>query len=245
MITKVLKLIKLLFALSSFICVFYVILELTYFLSFPKPVLHSKEDLWLTTSRALLTDMVLLSLFVLQHSAMASESFKSLLYNLRISDISRSIYITATAAVLLVAIKYWTFAPYVLWDINLNYKPVLYLYIGFHCIAWTVIYVANVCTDVTELLGLKQVYYSIMNLPNPNLRKSLRLQKLNAHMRHPSFLGFLLVFWFIPVMSLDRLLLATILTGYMYIAWNTDGEDYNYQKYMFQRKHHELERLSS
>lgn len=43
--------------------------------------------------------------------------------------------------------------------------------------------------------------------------------------------------------SLDRFLLATILTSYMYVGWNTDESDYYYHKYQYERKHFELESL--
>lgn len=49
---------------------------------------------------ALFTDMLLLSLFVLQHSAMASGVFKRAVHKMGLSDITRSIYIVGTAAVL-------------------------------------------------------------------------------------------------------------------------------------------------
>lgn len=56
--------------------------------------------------------------------------------------------------------KYWQTTEHaVLWDLDLSYRPLLFLYIGIHTTAWTIIYVANVCTDVTELLGLKQVIF--------------------------------------------------------------------------------------
>lgn len=98
--------------------------------------------------------------------------------------------------------RFWeTTIHVILWDLDLNYKPLLFIYIGIHAIAWTIIYVANVCTDFPELLGLKQAYYSLRNLPDPIQRKSYQLQKLMSHMRHPSFLGFLAVFWFFPLMT--------------------------------------------
>lgn len=45
--------------------------------------------------------------------------------------------------------------------------------------------------------------------------------------------------------SIDRLLLATVFSLYMYIAWNTDENDYTYQKMQYERKYHELEWLHS
>lgn len=247
MFNKVLSLIKILFSVCSFITIFYTILELTYFLSFPK--LESKKetgDALVHTSRAMLVDMALLTLFIIQHSVMASDRYKNKVNNLNLQDTSRTIYVTATAAVLWTVIKYWeATTSIVLWNLDLSYRPILWIYFGVHSVAWIIIYVATICTDVTELLGIKQIYYNLINLPDPNLRKSYQLQKLGKHMRHPSFIGFFLILWFYPIMTLDRVLLATVLTSYMYIAWNTDGEDYNYQKYMFQRKYHELERLKS
>lgn len=51
------------------------------------------------------------------------------------------------------------------------------------------------------------------------------------------------LFYHYFIFSLDRLLLATILTLYMYLAWNTDQSDYHYHKYQYERKHFELESL--
>ncbi|XP_060520280.1 nurim homolog [Cylas formicarius] len=246
MVNKFLDVFKLTISLAGLISTFYAVIELTYFLSVPRTVKLSAKDPWLESSWALLVDMCLLTLFIIQHSTMASESFKHFLYSYKIRETQRSLYVISTAAFIWILIKYWQVAPILaLWQLDFSYKPALWLYIGIHFMAWIIIYVANICTDVTELLGIKQVYYSLVNLPDPNRRKSYQLRKLTTHMRHPSFLGFLLIFWFFPVMTLDRLLLAAILTSYMYIAWNTDGEDYEYQKSMYQRKYHELQRLNS
>ncbi|XP_050297793.1 nurim homolog [Anthonomus grandis grandis] len=237
------KLFKIIISLTSFVIAAYSILELTYFLSVPKTLIK-KSDSWVDTSQNMLVNMVLLSIFILQHSAMASQKYKNFVKSRVVDDISRSFYVTATAATLLLIIKNWQpTLNLIIWNFDLSYKPLWLLYISIHTGTWMIIYVANICTDIPELVGLKQVYYSLINQPDPMKRKSLQLQRLTSHMRHPSFLGFLLIFWFFPVMTLDRMLLATILSCYMYIAWNTDGEDYTYQKYMFDRKYLELLRL--
>ncbi|CAH1106529.1 unnamed protein product [Psylliodes chrysocephalus] len=221
---------------------FYVITELMYFLSVPKKPEPFKEDQQLIISWALLINMALLSLFIVQHSLLASSKVKEAFQANGFQVIYRSVYIIATSGILLYILKHWkTTSSAVLWGFNLNYKPIWWLYISIHAVAWIIIYVGNICCDVTELLGFKQVYYNMVNLPDPNLRKSQQLQRLNNHMRHPSFLAFALIFWLTPIMSLDRILLATILTAYMYIAWNTDGSDYHYQKYQLERKHFRLD----
>ncbi|KAJ8938458.1 hypothetical protein NQ314_011495 [Rhamnusium bicolor] len=228
------------------ISTFYTVVEFTYFLSVPNHTikLTISRDPWLNTSWALLVNMALLSLFILQHSLLASSKIKGAFTSYGLQVIYRSLYVITTSGILLFLMNHWKSTPDVLlWEYNMDYRPILWLYSSIHAVAWIIIYVGNICTDVTELLGIKQVYYSIVNLPDPNFRKSSQLQRLTAHMRHPSFLAFVLIFWLYPIMSLDRLLLAIILTSYMYIAWNTDERDYYYHKSQYERKYHELERL--
>ncbi|CAH1998639.1 unnamed protein product [Acanthoscelides obtectus] len=225
---------------------FYMVIELTYFLSVPdyEKLERKSRDPWLKTSWALLTNTALVSLFILQHSLLASLKIKDAFEVYGMKMIYRSLYVITTAGILLFLMRHWQTTPdTILWQLNLHYKPLWWVYAGIHFLSWVIIYIGNICTDVTELLGIKQVYYSVFNLPDPNLRKSAQLKRLTSHMRHPSFLAFLLIFWLYPVMSLDRLLLANILTMYMYIAWNTDERDYNYHKYQYERKHFELESL--
>jgi hypothetical protein len=191
-------------------------------------------------------NMILLSLFILQHSLLAVSGVKSAIKNYGMQDLYRSFYVITTTAVLQILIRNWFNIPEVtLWKFNMNFRPFWWLYTTIHIIAWLIIYIGNICMDVNELIGIKQIYYSIINLPDPNSRKSYQLQRLNSHMRHPSFVAFLLIFWSVPIMSLDRLLLATIFTLYMFISWTTDENDYAYQYSQYIRKFHELENLQS
>ncbi|KAJ8915846.1 hypothetical protein NQ315_004659 [Exocentrus adspersus] len=240
---------KIVLGLSATGLTFSSVIDLTYFLSVPgfnnfKVIISQEQDPWLYTSWGLLVDTALLTLFVLQHSLLASSKIKDIFNSYGLQVIYRTLYVITTSAALLVLIKYWIGTPHViLWQYNMSHRPVFLLYSCIHVVAWLIIYVGNICTDVTELLGIKQVYYSMVKLPDPNVRKSFQLQRLTKHMRHPSFLAFVLIFWVYPVMSLDRLLLATILTCYMYIAWNPDDRDYHYHKLQYERKYHELDHL--
>ncbi|XP_044270761.1 nurim homolog [Tribolium madens] len=231
----------------GFVSSFYTMIELMYFLSDPnynRKVIS--QDPWLSASWSLLINMALLSVFILQHSLLAVPPLKDTVRKYGLQDLYRSFYVIATMVVLQIFMKNWHDIPELtLWKFNLNFRPFWLLYISIHVTAWLVIYIGNICMDINELIGIKQIYYSIINLPDPNLRKSFQLQRLNSHMRHPSFLAFVLIFWFVPVMSLDRLLLAAILTLYMFISWNTDESDYAYQYSQYKRKFHELENLQS
>ncbi|XP_023016311.2 nurim homolog [Leptinotarsa decemlineata] len=241
------NLVKLLLCGFGLISTFYTVIEFTYFLSIPNYTIINeshREVPWEKTSLAMLRNMALLTLFIIQHSLLTSKKIKDAFSAYHLQEIFRSLYVIATSGVLLYLMKHWNSTPNViLWNLNLKYRPIWWMYIGIHGLAWITIYVGNICCDVTELLGLKQVYYSIVNLPDPNVRKSIQLQRLNSHMRHPSFLAFVLIFWLYPIMSLDRIWLASIFTGYMYLGWNPDESDYYYHKYQFDRKHHELEHM--
>lgn len=74
----------------------------------------------------------------------------------------------------------------------------------------------------------------------PIAYKSFRLRHLYTHVRHPSFVGLSAIFWITNLMTIDRFVLAVLLTSYMYLAWSTDRSDVAYQRNQLQRKVHEL-----
>ncbi|XP_071446555.1 nurim isoform X2 [Hetaerina americana] len=92
------------------------------------------------------------------------------------------------------------------------------------------------CVYVLASCASLQVLYYVRGLPDPLKSKSEGLLRYYKHMRHPSFIGFSLLFWGIPQMSLDRALLALQLTIYMFLAWNTDERDIDYLRYQLEDK---------
>ncbi|RZF42726.1 hypothetical protein LSTR_LSTR016370, partial [Laodelphax striatellus] len=51
-------------------------------------------------------------------------------------------------------------------------------------------------------------YYHVTGRQDPVSLKSSNLQRLQRHIQHPSFVGFFIVFWVYPLMTLDRIFLA-------------------------------------
>ncbi|GJQ68545.1 hypothetical protein Trydic_g17113 [Trypoxylus dichotomus] len=218
---------------------FYTTIGFTLFLSDPNKVSdHPVADDWATSSWSLLVNMLLISIFILFHSLMAHRTFKEVLESYNITDLQRSIYVIITTLTLQVLMKNWHIITGVtLWKFSLTNKTMLWAYFLIHGIFWLLIYISTICVDINELLGIKQVYYKLKKLPDPLSQKSFQLKRLYDHMRHPGFSSFLVIFWVTPVMSLDRLLLAVVLSLYMYIAWKTDENDYEYQYIQYKRKY--------
>lgn len=119
-------------------------------------------------------------------------------------------------------------------------KTVNYSYKLIHGICWTIICFGSVLMDLPELLGVKQVYCESKGLPSPIQQKTAELRRLLGHIRHPSFLGISIVLWCVNILTLDRALLASLWTLYMYLAWNPDIKDCAYQRSQLSRKKYEL-----
>ncbi|KAK5640070.1 hypothetical protein RI129_010881 [Pyrocoelia pectoralis] len=212
---------------------FYTVVELMIFLSDPHYKFHgwNKGKSWVTASWSLFVNQSLLSIFIAQHSLLALPAVKGWLSSPNLLVFQRCIYVTLTSLSLQIILKYWHPIPeVVLWNINTNVQLYWWSFLLLHVFAWTVIYIGTICLDVNELLGIKQY-------------KSENLKRLYLHMRHPSFIGFVFILWIVPYMSLDRLALATILSAYMYLSWNTDDRDRKYQELQSRRKFYELNYL--
>lgn len=55
--------------------------------------------------------------------------------------------------------KNWHIIPgTALWKFNISSKPILWwTYLCIHTVFWILIYISSICTDINELLGIKQV----------------------------------------------------------------------------------------
>lgn len=58
--------------------------------------------------------------------------------------------------------------------------------------------------------------------------KSKELQNLYNHMRIPVFIAPMALLWFVPVMTLDRLLLASVITFYLMFKSKINDTDVKY-----------------
>ncbi|XP_050450962.1 nurim homolog [Cataglyphis hispanica] len=231
---------------SSFVYTCYILCNLTYFLSS-----HNSKDerlrvvsddnaiqssLW-----SLLIDMSLLTIFILQHSIMANDFTKHIFFKLHIEYLNRSIYNACSSASLHFLINKWQQSPaLIVWKIDTSNDTIWILFSGLHVFFWCIIYSGCIMMDIAELCGLKQVWYRVSGKNSPLDTKSRELRRYMRHMRHPSFIGFLAILWIYPFMSMDRLLLAIILTIYMVLMWTIDSEDYSYHIRYFRQKQIEL-----
>ncbi|KAI4872651.1 hypothetical protein NFI96_028945, partial [Prochilodus magdalenae] len=181
--------------------------------------------------RALGVDLVLLALFSVQHSLLAWGPVKRACQS-ALGVLNRAMYCFTTALALQVLMRWWqpvTSAP-CLWSVRSAPWDIWFPLICFtvHFLCWAVICSILLIFDYPELLGLKQVYYECLGLGDPLSLKSVRAQRLYAHLRHPVCLELLLVLWLLPTLPLDRCLLAAFMTLYLALGHSLDAQDCAY-----------------
>ncbi len=193
-------------------------LVLVYFIGFsaglvvPKGVDDGVAAAW---PRALGTDLALLLLFGVQHSVMARRGFKRWWIRVVPPVVERSTFVVASCLVL--ALMMWLWVPIaapVVWRVE---RPAgVALLWGVFALGWLVTGVSTFLLDHFELFGLRQVFSQMTGRPlaPPGFRTPL----FYRHVRHPLYLGFLLGFWSVPVMTAGHLLLAAGLSLYILVG---------------------------
>lgn len=91
--------------------------------------------------------------------------------------------------------------------------------------------------DHFEMSGVKHLYYHYVLDSNstPLDDKSDATQRLYQHMRHPHLLSTVLVLWTVPIMTLDRLLLAVLVPLFLIARSALDAEDVSYVRQQLTR----------
>lgn len=170
---------------------------------------------------AILINVSLLAGFSLQHSVMARPGFKRWWTSLVPAPIERSTYVLVSSAVTFALCLGWQPLPGVWWSAGSVLAQGLW-WAGF-ALGLAVLLGASFHIDHFDLLGLRQTWCLLRDRqasPPPFLVRGLyRL------VRHPIYVGWLLLFWCTPVMRTDHLLLAAGMTVYVVAAIRLEERD--------------------
>ncbi len=164
---------------------------------------------------ALLTDLLLLAMFGLQHSVMARQGFKRWWTRIVPPVVERSTYLLATSAVL--GVMFWFWLPIgapIVWQVE--HRIGVALLWSLFALGWLMALISTFLINHFELFGLQQVLARLTRRPVPEAR--FRTPLLYRYIRHPLYAGLLLGLWSVPVMTAGRLLFALGLSVYILVG---------------------------
>jgi len=173
----------------------------------PKGIDEGARSPWLL---AVAIDAGLLLLFAVQHTVMARPWFKRRWTRVVPGPAERATF--AVAASLALALLFWLWRPVrgTVWQLSGVAGAVLWaLYLTGWAVAWS----ATFMISHADLFGLRQAYLHWRGTayrPPPFTERGLY-----SRVRHPLMVGFLVVFWAAPVMTLGHALMAVLATGYI------------------------------
>ena len=208
------KYLYLAFAIFSYIVAFFSQIWFIFYLTDIDFIdtIYSKQQL--PTSTALLIDFLLITLFALQHSIMARESFKKRILQIIPEPIERAVYTLASGITFLLICYFFQPIDGMVWSFEGGFLEIL-LWIGF-AFGWGLSLCATFIIDHFELFGLKQPYQFLKN--RTKLELEFREKSLYKIVRHPIQLGVILGLWLTPKMNFGHLFLSLLFTIYIFIG---------------------------
>ncbi len=172
-------------------------------------------------TEALIVNVLLMSLFAVQHSVMARRQFKEWWTQYVPKSIERSTYVLLASLALVLLFWQWRPIPTVVWHIA---NPALATTVlGVSLIGWVVVFASTFMINHFELFGLHQVANNLTGRPMPQAR--FRTPMLYKVVRHPIYLGFIIAFWAAPTMTAGHLLFAAVTTAYIFVGIALEEHD--------------------
>lgn len=179
---------------------------------------------------ALAIDLGLLALFAVQHSGMARPAFKRWWTKFVPEAAERSTYVLMSSLLLVGLFVMWQPIGGVVWDAPEGAARTTV--ITFYMLGWALLLYATFLIDHFDLFGLKQVWRALLDKPYE--APKFHTPSLYKVVRHPLYIGWLMIFWFAPTMTMSHLVFAIMTTAYILIAiqfeerdlMNSLGEDY-------------------
>ena len=174
-----------------------------------------------TVGTALLVNLGLLALFAVQHSVMARPAFKRWWTRFIPESAERSTYVLFSSLALIVLFWLWQPMGGVIWDIASPVgRNVMY---GVYAAGWLLLLYCTFLIDHFDLFGLRQVWLQLVGKPFTPV--TFKTPWLYRQMRHPLYVGWLMIFWATPRMTVAHLVFAVMTTAYILVAIQLEERD--------------------
>jgi len=172
-------------------------------------------------AEAVIINLLLMTLFAVQHSVMARQQFKAWWTQYVPKPVERSTYVLFASLSLLLLFWQWRPLPTVIWDVA---NPDLAVTIvTLSLVGWVLVFTSTFIINHFELFGLHQVTNHLIGKEAAPVRFKTPL--LYKFVRHPIYLGFIIAFWAAPVMTAGHLLFAAVTTAYIFVGIALEERD--------------------
>jgi protein-S-isoprenylcysteine O-methyltransferase Ste14 len=173
------------------------------------------------TAQALIVNLVLMSIFAIQHSVMARPQFKQWWTKFVPPSVERATYVLLASLALALLIWQWQPMPVGIWLIA---DPRIAMAVtGLSFVGWLIVLTSTFLINHFELFGLHQVANNLTGRPTPAPR--FRTPLYYQFVRHPIYLGFIIAFWTAPTMTVGHLLFAVVTTVYIIVGIQLEERD--------------------
>jgi methanethiol S-methyltransferase len=172
-------------------------------------------------SEALLIDLGLLAAFAIQHSVMARPAFKRWWTRIVPESAERSTYVLFSSLALVALFVHWEPIGGVVWQASEG--VVRTAVFGVYAFGWLLLLYTTFLIDHFDLFGLAQVWRNFRGSQYQPPR--FHTPSLYRVVRHPLYIGWLVIFWAAPTMTVAHFVFAGMTTAYILIAIQLEERD--------------------
>lgn len=159
-------------------------------------------------------NIVLITIWGLQHSIMAAPSFKEVWTKVVPASVERSTYMLFVAVLTGAMMWLWVPMPRILWDLSGTGWGVAVL--GVYFLGWVIVFFSTFLINHFQLFGLEQAYRFITKTQSK--QDIFRTPLLYKLVRHPMMTGVLIALWAAPTLTVGRLLFNVAMTAYIWFG---------------------------